>query len=72
MRKSALFQPGDRVALVHTNDPYTRLRPGATGRVVRVRSTEVDVRWDDGSRLSMLLDEGDTIEVVERSRSADL
>lgn len=59
------FQPGDRVVLVHTNDPHTRLRPGATGQVVRVRSTQVDVRWDDGSTLSMLLDEGDTIEVAD-------
>lgn len=58
------FQPGDRVALVHTDDPHTRLRPGARGEVVRATPGQVQVRWDDGSTLSMLLDEGDRIEVA--------
>ena len=29
------FQRGDRVALVHTGDPHTRLRPGDEGTVTR-------------------------------------
>ncbi len=31
------FTPGDRVELVATDDPYTRLRPGDRGTVTRVR-----------------------------------
>ena len=30
------FTPGDRVELVATNDPYTRLRPGDRGTVTSV------------------------------------
>ena len=33
------WQPGDRVALVRTDDPDTRLRPGDQGTVTR---------WDPG------------------------
>jgi hypothetical protein len=29
------FQRGDRVALEHTDDPHTRLRPGDEGTVTR-------------------------------------
>lgn len=64
-----LFESGQRVRLVHTSDPVTLLRPGALGVVTRVRtdpwgSRVVSVRWDDGSHLSMLVDEGDVIEAV--------
>ena len=31
----APYQPGDRVALVRTDDPDTRLRPGDQGTVTR-------------------------------------
>ncbi|WP_243704601.1 DUF4314 domain-containing protein [Micromonospora sp. KC723] len=57
------YQPGQRVALVHTSDPYTRLRPGDTGTVRRhdQRRNIVEVTWDSGSTLSMCLDDGDRI-----------
>ena len=57
------YRPGQRVALVFTDDPYTRLRPGDTGTVRRhdgQRHT-VAIAWDDGSTLSMCLDAGDRI-----------
>ena len=57
------YRPGQRVALVCTDDPYTRLRPGDTGTVRRhdrQRHT-VAIAWDDGSTLSMCLDAGDRI-----------
>ncbi|SCL26060.1 hypothetical protein GA0070616_3231 [Micromonospora nigra] len=59
-----IYQPGQRVALVHTSDPYTLLRPGDTGTVRRhdQRHNVVDVAWDSGSALSMCLDDGDRIE----------
>jgi hypothetical protein len=57
------YQPGQRVALVHTSDPHTRLRPGDTGTVRRhdQRHHIVEVTWDSGSTLSMCLDDGDRI-----------
>jgi hypothetical protein len=60
------YQPGARIALVHTDDPHTRLRPGDRGTVVRHDETTgtVDVNWDSGSRLSMCLDAGDQIRLL--------
>ncbi|MEV4511543.1 DUF4314 domain-containing protein [Dactylosporangium sp. NPDC049525] len=57
------YEPGQRVALVHTNDPHTELRPGDEGTVHRYDAGQrrVDVTWDSGSTLSMLLDSGDVI-----------
>lgn len=63
------FQKGQRVELVSTSDPHTRLRSGDRGTVTRVRddgvSMTVGVAWDSGSTLSMLVDEGDTICILE-------
>ncbi len=58
-----IYQPGQRIALVHTSDPYTRLRPGDTGTVRRhdQQRNIVEVTWDSGSTLSMCLDDGDRI-----------
>jgi hypothetical protein len=60
------YQPGERVALVHTDDPHTLLRPGDEGTVVAHHATThaVEVAWDNGSRLSMCLDAGDRIHRV--------
>ncbi|MET7968766.1 DUF4314 domain-containing protein [Micromonospora sp. NPDC005305] len=67
------YQPGERVVLEHTNDPYTLLRPGDEGTVrgyiphLRV----VDVEWDSGSRLSMVLDTGDRIRRIAPTDTTD-
>lgn len=46
---------GKRVRLVHTSDPYTRLRPGTEGTVTFVDDLgTVSVKWDDGSTLGMI------------------
>ena len=63
------YRNGDRVALVLTDDPYTFLEPGDLGTVVRTEDGVVDVHWDSGSTLSMLLDEGDEIILLD-SRDA--
>ncbi|MEV6377650.1 DUF4314 domain-containing protein [Micromonospora musae] len=57
------YQLGQRVTLIHTTDPYTRLLPGDTGTVRRhdQRQNIVEVTWDSGSTLSMRLDAGDRI-----------
>ncbi len=66
------FQTGDRVELVATSDTDTALRPGDRGRVTRYHAGDgylvgpvVHVDWDSGSKLSMLIDEGDVIRKVE-------
>jgi hypothetical protein len=60
------FERGDRVALEHTDDPHTRLRPGDEGTVTRYAPGlgQLDVSWDSGSTLSMLLDEGDRVRLI--------
>jgi hypothetical protein len=60
------FERGDRVALEHTGDPHTRLRPGDEGTVTRYdpNADQLDVRWDSGSSLSMLLDDGDRVRLI--------
>jgi hypothetical protein len=49
---------GDRIRLVSTSDPYTRLKSGDEGTVIRVREVfgdvTVSVDWDSGSTLSLL------------------
>lgn len=62
------MKPGDRVRLVHTDDPHTRLEPGAEGVVIRVSDqlgAQVwDIRWNDGSALSLIPASGDRFEAV--------
>jgi len=57
------YQTGNRVALVHTSDPHTRLIPGTAGTVTGYddRHGQLNVAWDDGSSLSMLLCDGDQV-----------
>jgi hypothetical protein len=62
------YRQGDRVELVHTSDTYTRLRPGCRGTVQRLDRVDgrriLAVRWDSGSRLALLIDEGDEVKRV--------
>ena len=60
------FVRGDRVALERTDDPDTRLRPGDEGTVTRYdpKLGQLDVRWDSGSTLSMLLNDGDRVRLI--------
>jgi Domain of unknown function (DUF4314) len=66
-------QRGDRIALVRTDDPDTRLRPGDQGTVTRwdPRHGELDVKWDSGSTLSMLPGEGDQVRLLARAAGED-
>lgn len=48
-------RPGQRVRLVRTDDPYTRLRPGDEGTITMLDSWgTVHVRWDSGSGLGLV------------------
>lgn len=66
MTGQARYQRGDRIALDHTDDPHTRLRPGDEGTVTGYdpRLGQLAVRWDDGSSLAMLLHDGDRVRLI--------
>lgn len=68
------YQPGDRVALEHTSDPHTPLRPGDPGTVRRYdpQSQVLDVAWDSGSRLSLLLGEDDRVRLLPAPVTAEV
>jgi len=57
------YQPGNRVILIATTDPHTRLTPGTCGTVTGRDDLhgQIHIAWDDGSTLSMLPAEGDQI-----------
>jgi len=63
------YRPGDRVALEYTGDPYTRLKPGDEGTVIRYDQflMQLDISWDSGSMLSMLLWHGDRVRLTEKT-----
>lgn len=57
---------GDRVRLVRCNDEFTRLRPGELGTVRLIDAVgTVHVNWDSGSKLGLVLEDGDQWEAVE-------
>ncbi|MFF4504869.1 DUF4314 domain-containing protein [Streptomyces sp. NPDC001401] len=61
-----MYERGQRIALVTTADPYTDLRPGDEGTIRSYNASlgQLNVDWDSGSRLSMLLDEGDSVRLL--------
>ncbi len=64
------YQRGDRIVLVHTSDPHTRLVPGTAGTVTGYDPDlgQLDMAWDDGS-LSMLLRDGDQVRLITPARA---
>jgi hypothetical protein len=48
---------GDRIRLISTDDPYTKLKTGDEGTVRRVTEDSVGVNWDSGSSLSLIFGE---------------
>ena len=60
------MEPGTRIELVYTDDPYTRLKPGSQGTLRRHWRSDppdgcdwVEVDWDDGSNLRLMQEVGD-------------
>jgi hypothetical protein len=60
------YQRGDRIALEHTTDPHTRLQPGDQGTATGYdpRLGQLNIRWDSGSTLAMLLHDGDQVRLI--------
>ena len=73
MTSPAPWQPGDRIALAVTSDPHTGLRPGDQGTVTGwdPAHAQLDIRWDSGSTLSMLLGDGDQVRLLARAANQD-
>jgi hypothetical protein len=62
----SLYAPGTRVRLVYTDDPWTHLPAGTMGTVTGVDDAgTVHIDWDNGSRLGMVVDCHDRIEVIQ-------
>jgi hypothetical protein len=57
------------IRLIHTCDPYTKLRAGAQGLLLSRRRDPwgevIDVKWEDGSTLSLIKGEDNWIEEDE-------
>ncbi len=71
------FTAGDRVELVSTSDPYTRLRPRAQGTVTGIGQIPTDppevqihIAWDSGSTLAMLPGAGDQLRKLTGDQDA--
>ena len=67
MSSAAYVKRGDRVRLMHVNDPYTKLERGELGTVMRVDSLgTVHVKWDSGSTLGLVPEAGDDFDLIEQ------
>jgi hypothetical protein len=63
---------GRRVELIHTDDPYTKLKPGAQGtyqflqqqQTIPVSIPQHSIKWDSGSTL-MLLEGSDRFKFLD-------
>jgi hypothetical protein len=64
---SELGEPGDRVRLLYSSDPITKLEPGLLGTIDCVDCVGTrHVKWDNGSTLGLVSGPGgDRWEVVE-------
>ena len=73
MTTPASYQPGDRITLVRTGDPHTRLRPGDQGTVTgwNPAQGQLHIKWDCGSTLSMLPGEGDQVRLIPHADAQD-
>jgi hypothetical protein len=54
------LEPGDRIVILHMDDPYSAVRMGTKGTVLKIVKVPFDmgyqynVKWDDGSVLDLL------------------
>lgn len=57
---------GKRVRFMRSSDPYTKLVYGDEGVVVSVDALgTVHIKWDNGSSLGMITEEGDRFQIVK-------
>ncbi len=57
---------GKRVRFLRSSDPYTKLEYGDEGVVTSVDDLgTVHIKWDNGSTLGMITEEGDRFQIVK-------
>ena len=58
---------GKRVRFLRSSDPYTKLEYGDEGVVTSVDDFgTVHIKWDNGSTLGMITEEGDRFQILEQ------
>ena len=67
------YQRGDCIALEYADDPHTRLQPGDEGTVTGYdpKLGQLNVRWDSGSTLAMLLPDRDRVRLITAGETLD-
>jgi len=56
------LEPGDRIVLLHMDDPYSAIRMGTKGTVLKIVTLpfgmgyQYNIKWDNGSTLDLLPD----------------
>ena len=64
MQLRAFYAPDTRVRLVRMDDPYTKLKPGATGTVSFVDDIgTIHMNWDCGSSLGVVFGEDEITKI---------
>ena len=57
---------GKRVRFLRSSDPFTKLQHGDEGVVTTVDDFgTVHIKWDNGSTLGMITEEGDRFQIVK-------
>ena len=57
---------GKRVRFMRSSDPYTKLQYGDEGEVTTVDDLgTVHIKWDSGSTLGMITEEGDRFQIIK-------
>ena len=57
---------GKRVRFLRSSDPFTKLQHGDEGVVTTVDDFgTVHIKWDNGSTLGMITEEGDRFQLVQ-------
>ena len=59
---------GKRVMFMRSGDQYTRLKWGDEGLVTHIDGLgTVHIKWDNGSTLGMITEEGDRFQIVRET-----
>ena len=76
MQRMTVIKIGDRIKLISTDNPYTRLKPGDSGVVWDITTFEFSneetkqiwIRWDDGGSLALIEGKDEWEVIVDESK----
>ena len=80
MQRMTVIKIGDRIKLISTDNPYTRLKPGDSGVVWDITTFEssneetkqIWIRWDDGGSLALIEGKDEWEIIVSESKQVDI